>query len=465
MTARGWLIDLYVREDIIVLWFRLQSGTLLCLTDSFPYRFYAQGRPRDLLALEKTLSYLIRRTNWTKRREFWTGKLIPVLELEAVSFKKLFEIQKVLSRFLEAISFYNIDLAVPQYYAYLKGLFPLCYCQLKWEEKRLLGFELLDSPWNPDALLPPFKTIELGLTQDPQIPLDRGNSLELIDEGRSFELGGSRPAELLEKLNTYLVDLNPDLIISRKGDDRILPILWNWAQKEKIPLALDRDPHPPLRRSIGQWRSYFSYGQIIYQGSIFPLYGRFHIDQSNSFFFGHGECGLKGVFFLSRLTKIPVQTMARSTPGTAITSMQLNRAVRKGILIPWKKGRPEDFKTAWDLLVADKGGLVFQPPIGLRENVAEIDFASMYPNIMLQHNISPETMLCSCCPGPVVPEIGYNICQKREGLIPETLRPILDLRAELKARIKANHPLKDSYQSLSKGPQMGSGYLLRVHRV
>ncbi len=77
MTARGWLIDLYVREDIIVLWFRLQSGTLLCLTDSFPYRFYAQGHPRELLALEKNLSYLIRRTNWTKRRDFWTGKLIP----------------------------------------------------------------------------------------------------------------------------------------------------------------------------------------------------------------------------------------------------------------------------------------------------------------------------------------------------------------------------------------------------
>jgi DNA polymerase elongation subunit (family B) len=448
MTARGWLIDLYVREDIIVLWFRLQSGSLLCLTDSFPYLFYAQGRPRDLLALEKNLSYLIRRTNWTKRRDFWTGNLIQVRELEVFSFKKLFEIQKVLSRFTGAINFYNIDLAVPQYYAYLKGLFPLCYCQLKWEERRLLGVEVLDSPWNPDAELPPFKTIELGLTQDPQIALERGNSIELTVEGRSFELGGSRPADLLEKLNGYLKNLDPDLIISRKGDDRILPILWNWSQKEKIPLALDRDPHPPFRQKVGQWRSYFSYGQIIYQSSTFPLYGRFHIDQSNSFFYR--EAGLQGLLFISRLTKIPVQTLARSSPGTAITSMQLDRAISKGILIPWKKGRPEDFKTAWDLLVADKGGLVFQPPIGLRENVAEIDFASMYPNIMVKHNISPETMLCSCCPDPVVPETGYNICHKRKGLIPETLSPILDLRAELKARVKANHPLKDTYQSFQK---------------
>jgi DNA polymerase elongation subunit (family B) len=59
-------------------------------------------------------------------------------------------------------------------------------------------------------------------------------------------------------------------------------------------------------------------------------------------------------------------------------------------------------------------------------------------------------MLCSCCPGKVVPETGYNICQKREGLIPETLRPILDLRAELKARVKSNHPLKETYQSFQK---------------
>ncbi len=380
MTARGWLIDLYVRDDIIILWFQLESGTLLCLTDAFSYCFYAEGSPRNILALEKDLSYLIRRTGWTKRRDFWTGKLIQVRELEAFSFKKLFDIQKVLSRATEGLSFYNIDLAVPQYYAYLKGLFPLCNCQLNWEEKRLLGFELLDSPWDPDAELPPFKTIELSLTQDPQIPLERGNSLELIHEGRSYELGGSNKVELLEKLNGYLKESDPDLIVSRKGDDRILPILWNWAQREKIPLVLDRDPHPPLRQKVGQWRSYFSYGQIIYQSSTFPLYGRFHIDQSNSFFYR--EAGLQGLLFISRLTKIPVQTLARSSPGTAITSMQLDRAISKGILIPWKKGRPEDFKTAWDLLVADKGGLVFQPPIGLRENVAEIDFASMYPNIM-----------------------------------------------------------------------------------
>ncbi|HEX8183227.1 MAG TPA: DNA polymerase domain-containing protein, partial [Blastocatellia bacterium] len=76
----------------------------------------------------------------------------------------------------------------------------------------------------------------------------------------------------------------------------------------------------------------------------------------------------------------------------------------------------------------DKGGLVFQPPIGAFERVAEIDFASMYPAIMVRHNISPETVLCSCCENSVVPEAGYNICEKRRGLISRTLEPLLERR-------------------------------------
>ena len=31
-------------------------------------------------------------------------------------------------------------------------------------------------------------------------------------------------------------------------------------------------------------------------------------------------------------------------------------------------------------------------PMGLHSQVAEVDFASMYPTIMATHNISPETV-------------------------------------------------------------------------
>ena len=180
------------------------------------------------------------------------------------------------------------------------------------------------------------------------------------------------------------------------GDEEIIPPLWTWSQAYGVPLPLDREPGPVARR-FKNGRSYFSYGQIIYQGATAPFFGRWHVDRRNSFFFR--EAGLAGLMQIARLGQIPLQQAARTSPGTLITSMQLARAVADGILIPWRKGEPERFKTAGELLVIDKGGLTFMPPVGVHFQAAELDFASMYPTIMTIHNISPETVNCGCCWG------------------------------------------------------------------
>ena len=108
--------------------------------------------------------------------------------------------------------------------------------------------------------------------------------------------------------------------------------------------------------------------------------------------------------------------------------MQLDVAFQDGYLIPWRKRLPEDFKTGSELLLTDKGGLVFQPRTGLYEQVCELDFSSMFPSIMVKYNISQETLRCACCPENRVPEIGHHICTKRRGLVPRTLEPVLERR-------------------------------------
>ena len=54
----------------------------------------------------------------------------------------------------------------------------------------------------------------------------------------------------------------------------------------------------------------------------------------------------------------------------------------------------------------------------------------MYPTIMANNNISAETVLCKCCPdSPIrIPELNYNICTKRKGIVPKTLRFVVDKR-------------------------------------
>ena len=68
-----------------------------------------------------------------------------------------------------------------------------------------------------------------------------------------------------------------------------------------------------------------------------------------------------------------------------------------GVLVPWKKNRPEDTKTAWELMMADRGGLYLDSKPGLYTDVIELDFASLFPSIIATRNISPETLNCACC--------------------------------------------------------------------
>ena len=65
----------------------------------------------------------------------------------------------------------------------------------------------------------------------------------------------------------------------------------------------------------------------------------------------------------------------------------------------------------------------------------------------MRHNISPETLKCSCCPSSsrVVPGIGYWTCEKHIGLLPTVLAPVIKRRLELKRLIKENSPNKEMY--------------------
>jgi DNA polymerase elongation subunit (family B) len=280
-----------------------------------------------------------------------------------------------------------------------------------------------------DGDLPDLRVMELRTLNQSCISMARGrygSGLILECEGYRWEMEHVDPGEI----GKFIKQFDPDVILSDDGDACLLPFLFSLERKLKISIPWDREPYRVERGANVRGHSYFSYGRIYYKAPGHLFLGRWHIDRRNSFIYG--ESGIEGVIELARLAKIPIQRMARTSPGTAITSMQLDRAFQEGILIPWRKGEPERFKTAWDLLVADKGGLVFQPKLGIFEDVAEIDFASMYPTIMAIHNISPETVFCRCCENHKVPEAGYTLCEKREGIVPRTLRPILKRRAWLK---------------------------------
>jgi DNA polymerase elongation subunit (family B) len=235
--------------------------------------------------------------------------------------------------------------------------------------------------------------------------------------------------ELINSLSSLIRQLDPDMILTDGGDSFQLPYLYHRAHETGAVLRLgrDRDIPPPQKKG----RSYFSYGRIIYKPGGYLLKGRLHIDRET---FIYSEGGMCGLIDLGRITGIPLQQLARLSPGSAVTALQVNQALRDGVLVPWRRNLSENFKSAEELLRCDRGALVLEPRVGIYENTAEIDFASLFPNIMVTKNISPETVLCECCPDSPqkVPFIGYNICQRRVGLIPRVIGPLIERRMTYK---------------------------------
>uniref|UniRef100_A0A7C3UZD2 DNA-directed DNA polymerase n=1 Tax=Desulfobacca acetoxidans TaxID=60893 RepID=A0A7C3UZD2_9BACT len=460
MPTVGWLFDLYPLRDRMVLWFLSSEGEALRLMDTFPYVVCLGGAPGQVRRAVQALEgrRWLTRAYPTRRRDLGSGEEMPVWALELKSYGHLPRLRNWLGKQEGVLEAYNCDLDVAAYYLYCKGIWPGAWYDLEAREGRLTALAPREEQFARDLSLPPLTIMGLGLIKDPLIPLDAGNGLTITWEGRTLELEAPDWAGLVRQTTRWLARANPDLVLSDYGDESIIPLLWRWSQESGTPLPLDRETEAVPRKFLGG-RTYFSYGRVVYQGSAAPFYGRWHVDRRNSFFFR--EADLMGLVQISRLGQLPLQQAARASPGTLITSMQLARAVQDGILIPWRKADPERFKSAGDLLTVDKGGLVFMPPIGLHFNVAELDFASMYPSIMATHNISPETVNCRCCEGMVgegslrggrevsgppvrpstlVPEARYRLCRKREGLVPRTLRPILVLREQLKAAAKEAPP-------------------------
>ena len=70
---------------------------------------------------------------------------------------------------------------------------------------------------------------------------------------------------------------------------------------------------------------------------------------------------------------------------------------------------------------------------------------------MVKNNISAETVLCKCCPDSNlrIPELDYNICEKRTGVVPKSLKLILSKRLTYKRlKEKTKDPkLKEIYDN------------------
>ncbi len=424
----GWFFDAYPVRRGMVVWLLDKNGAARHCFDPFRPSFYLRLDPAD----SKRVPVLIGRLNLpatvsrSRKRELFSGDDCEVVQVTVHDPLERDPCVRSLQKFFPHFAFYNSNIPLAQMYLYEKRVFPLARCRFTIVNGMLDNLFLDDSF---DAIvydIPPLRVMRVG---NGGTKFFRKLQLEISYEGKSYSLEQNDPVEALEAFNWHLYQYDPDVVITAWGDATLFPAIAGASEKYRVPLLLNRDQTHPYMTT--KERSYWTYGQVIHRDASFMLAGRWHIDSENSFL---GETDLDGNIEVARLAQIPMQKQSRSSIGTGLASMQMSYAYRNDILIPAEKKEGEDFKTAEDLLLSDRGGLVFLPELGYHENVAELDFASMYPSLMETQNISPETVNCSCCRNGKVPELHYTICEKRRGIVPITLKPVIEKRAYYKSQ-------------------------------
>jgi len=246
-------------------------------------------------------------------------------------------------------------------------------------------------------------------------------ALSPVPEG--LDITGERTGHLTGEVKIVIDDffgfvdvIDPDVILMNDAD-LWMPKIRALAEKNGLEMNLSRNSKYRQMSS----RSYWSYGRMEHKEAALIPDGRILIDTEQSFVYREG--GLAGVLMASRLSGLPPNLASRLTPGTLISSYEIYEALKQGIAVPFRKSDPEETRKLSELKAADRGGLMFQPKPGIYENVEEIDYTSMYPSIIVDANLSPET-------------VGHP---ERRGFLPAVLMPLLDMRIQTK-RLKKTDP-------------------------
>ncbi len=438
---KGWLLDLYLnQQDGITLWFISEADDQrACFTQTFPVSFYAAGPSQDLRQLWKKLQG--RRHVLALQRLFkqdvFVADPVEVMEITVDSPALQADLFRELEEQFPDLTWYDADVTISTRYIARYGAFPMAFCQLEADEQnQIQSIQVLNSRWDLLPELPPLRVLELSPDTDPTH--NQVHALHMQSDRLHTVMPLDPKGNYLHTINNALLEYDPDILITDWGDGWLLPFLLKESENLSIPLALNRDPNRPVR-----WQkeiTYFSYGHIIYRPEEAHLFGRCHIDRKSAIMWS--DYSLAGTLEMARVTTLPIEKAARVSPGQGISAMQVITALEKGILVPYQKRQVEEFKSGMQLIQADRGGMIYQPKVGLHYDVAQVDFVSMYPAIIIRGNISPEVPL----PDVLTP------AQDELGVVPLTLKPIYEKRVALKTKTRSyppEHPMAKTLKARS----------------
>jgi DNA polymerase I/DNA polymerase-2 len=149
------------------------------------------------------------------------------------------------------------------------------------------------------------------------------------------------------------------------------------------------------------------------------------------------------------LTKQLPFDASRYTYSQLVEAFFMQKAFVDNILIP-NRPKTEELEKR-KMAPTYKGAIVIEPKKGIHPDVLVFDFRSLYPTIIVSHNIDPWTINCGhkeCQQKNKVPEYNWYFCTKVKGFIPKHLEQLIEERKKIKQLIKKVKKDSEEYRKL-----------------
>ncbi|MHA1892514.1 MAG: DNA polymerase domain-containing protein [Promethearchaeota archaeon] len=475
----GWILDVATKKSGVTIWLKTTSGISIPIHTTFYPSLYLVPKTHyfrtgnSIFKIEDELGRdeQVNEIKIVQRRvDIHDHHEQPVIQIKASNPGVFKALARKISN-LDKFDLYNVDLPISQKFFYETGLFPFARVRVEffikdgkvWSDK----FTLLDDRKKISYTLPDLKVAWLNVIPEPgrfvhewrvNTPI-RKIIIEPADDmltrqdkpQQSFarveieRTGKNDEENVIRSLVSNIKHIDPDVILTRGGDEHVFPYLTARAATLGINARLQLSREKRALSSecfhVGDdsKNAFFSYGQILKRSATqYYLSGRLHVDTTSHGSLHFKDGNIPGMIEVARISSVPIQRLNRITIGGALQSIQFMLAHERGILIPRVKKSAETFKTVNTLLLADRGGHIFEPETGIFENVISLDFTSMYPMIMTRYNVSPETINCSCCDPKEnkIPGLDYHVCTRYRGLVPDAIEIPLMKRIKYKQLAK-----------------------------
>jgi DNA polymerase elongation subunit (family B) len=396
----GWLLHVSIEQDKAILWIKTEDNKILRLTDSYHPCFYILPRNEyDGTYLFHILSQqtIVKEVSWKENKstnlfeKYSRRKLICVFPESVRSYATLLERLEKDHRVKQT---FNTDLSHLEQYLFNRfKIEPTSKVEVEYDNSKLVKITKVKD--ESDVLPSPFSILHINvqtlsgrINLDDPVAIIKSRYEDASDPQQSVEILFDNKCEkdILEDFCGYVQDKDPDILVF-VGDHYASTILdYLFARMVKIRLELDLGREKirvTLLTSFKHPGKHWIKGRLAISGKIPNRYSSI-LDRY----------GFAGLIELCRFGFLTLDLAAKYGMNRLIDSRNCYELIQRDYVIP-KRGSSNNHehpRTIEELVSNDRGGMIISPQTGLHENVVVLDYDNEYANLIINHNLSYETV-------------------------------------------------------------------------